>query len=362
MLKRLTLDEIQTKIASRPLICLSQIYVNCHTKLKWQCLKCRWIWEATTDKVLNQKTGCPKCGGKCINISEIKKELKQRKIALLASSYVTAKTKMLCECLKCGNRWSANANKLISQKTGCPKCAMQRRIEVLKTLNKESKVEINFLNTFEGWCKDRKILNGKELDAYFEKEKLAIEINGCFWHSTLHKRIDKSYHLDKTNLCEQKGIKLLHFWDFEINENFDFCKQIVLENLYALDDLEYFKIKEIKPLHFELFDSNDIKHSNLYLKHIGSNTYEITEFSGPNKQNLYNFFVSEYKPNKIIAKLNRRFHSLLDNYALNLGFKLRKITKPSYFKYHQEKRYPKNYSKNYAKCYDCGKLVYVKEV
>ena len=344
MSKKLTLSEVKERLRTiNPDIeVLSDRYERNNKPLKCKCLKCKHIWRANYNNLQSRKTKCPKCArkSKCLSSSEVKKRLKSLDTNILVKgSYYNTRSKLQCECLKCGRRWEASFIKLTYVKTKCPRCA-----------KKESKVEINFLNTFEGWHKDRKILNGKELDAYFDKEKLAIEINGCFWHSTLHERIDKAYHLDKTNLCEQRGVKLLHFWDFEIKENFDFCKQVVLERLGLLDDLEYFKIKEIKPLHFELFDSNDIKRSNLYLKHIGSNTYEITEFSGSNKQNLYDFFVSEYKPNKIIAKLNRRFHSLLDNYALNLGFKLRRITKPSYFHY---------LDKN-AKCYDCGSLVYIK--
>lgn len=54
--------------------------------------------------------------------------------------------------------------------------------------------------------------------------KLAIEINGVYWHSLK----DKQYHINKLNRCESNGIRLLQFYDVEINSNLDWVKSIIL--------------------------------------------------------------------------------------------------------------------------------------
>lgn len=55
---------------------------------------------------------------------------------------------------------------------------------------------------------DRSVLNGKELDIYIPKYNLALEVNGLFWHSELYK--GQKYHLNKTLLCRDKNIHLIH--------------------------------------------------------------------------------------------------------------------------------------------------------
>jgi hypothetical protein len=39
------------------------IYKNMHTRTKFQCLKCDWIFETTLDNIRGKGTGCPKCSG-----------------------------------------------------------------------------------------------------------------------------------------------------------------------------------------------------------------------------------------------------------------------------------------------------------
>ena len=75
---------------------------------------------------------------------------------------------------------------------------------IVEFLNKN---KINFKKN------NRNILNGKELDFYLPEYNLAIEFNGTYWHSSLYK--DKNYHYNKSKLCEEKGIRLIHIWEYE---------------------------------------------------------------------------------------------------------------------------------------------------
>jgi hypothetical protein len=63
---------------------------------------------------------------------------------------------------------------------------------------------------------DRKTIGPLELDIYLPDYRIAFEFNGTYHHSDKFKTDD--YHLDKTTLCAQKGIRLVHVfsdeWDF----------------------------------------------------------------------------------------------------------------------------------------------------
>lgn len=55
--------------------------------------------------------------------------------------------------------------------------------------------------------------DGKELDVLYPENKLALEFNGIYWHSTLFKEAD--YHQNKTIGCAKQGIHLIHIFEYE---------------------------------------------------------------------------------------------------------------------------------------------------
>ena len=54
-----------------------------------------------------------------------------------------------------------------------------------------------------------------ELDIYIPENKLALEINGNYFHSELGGKKNKYYHVNKTELCESKNIQLIHIFEDE---------------------------------------------------------------------------------------------------------------------------------------------------
>ena len=86
----------------------------------------------------------------------------------------------------------------------------------------------NFINEIASVVKtnDRTILDGMELDVLDENKKIAVEVNGLYWHSEEMGK-DKKYHLNKTQKCLEKGIKLIHIFEDEWKEK----KQIVKARL-----------------------------------------------------------------------------------------------------------------------------------
>ena len=62
----------------------------------------------------------------------------------------------------------------------------------------------------------RRHINGYELDFVIEDLKLAIEINGNYFHSERSGEKDREYHMNKTVLAHAAGIRLLHVFEDEI--------------------------------------------------------------------------------------------------------------------------------------------------
>lgn len=91
-----------------------------------------------------------------------------------------------------------------------------------------SKSEKYLLSKIKEFYKDKIIVNSRsiikpyELDIYLPDLKLAIEYNGTYYHS-IEMGISKTYHLQKSLLCKNLGIRLIHIYEFE-----DFNKQLNL--------------------------------------------------------------------------------------------------------------------------------------
>lgn len=66
----------------------------------------------------------------------------------------------------------------------------------------------------------------KQLDFYIPEKRLAIEFNGDFVHSANYGK-SADYHLNKTNLCSEQGIRLIHIFEHEWLTKQDILKSII---------------------------------------------------------------------------------------------------------------------------------------
>ena len=83
---------------------------------------------------------------------------------------------------------------------------------------------------------DRKILQGKELDIYIPKHKLAIECNGIYWHQTgSESRIEPTYHFNKWKECKDQDIQLLTIWEDQIYNKPEIVEGIIKSHLGIYD-------------------------------------------------------------------------------------------------------------------------------
>lgn len=67
----------------------------------------------------------------------------------------------------------------------------------------------------------------QELDIYLPDASLAIEVNGTYWHSEQAGK-GKYYHFDKSKLCRENNVRLIHVWE---HEWYDDRKRPILESI-----------------------------------------------------------------------------------------------------------------------------------
>lgn len=94
---------------------------------------------------------------------------------------------------------------------GCYQCGLESPNRYTNTSNQE----IAILEDINNLIPDKKILQNtrsvigpKELDIYIPELKLAFEFNGLYWHS--EREVPNNNQLQKTEMCESKGIQLIH--------------------------------------------------------------------------------------------------------------------------------------------------------
>lgn len=233
-----------------------------------------------------------------------------------------------------------------------PEFRSKQEKEIHSLLNDDFSIEIG----------NRNVIKPYELDIYIPDKKLAIEFNGNYWHSELQK--DKYYHQNKTFECAKRGIKLIHIfeyeWDNEHTKNI--IKNILINktkhvNIIQSKDIviQKLKIQNYKQFldKYNLYGStptdinigcfyNDNLIGVMTFKSI-NDTYElkrvcfkfgIVVINGV--ETMFTYFVNRYKP--IIISTYVDISKFTGNVYTKLGFKVQEITKPNYVWYNNKKR------------------------
>lgn len=94
---------------------------------------------------------------------------------------------------------------------------------------------------------DRRQISPKHIDIFLPEYNIGIEHNGI-WHH----REDKTRHLDKLNLCNNNGIRLLQFWDYQWIQKQVICKSIIKSHL-GINTRIYARKCTIVPLSYKEF-------------------------------------------------------------------------------------------------------------
>lgn len=339
-----------------------------------------------------QGCGCPKCGLETLSkrfaktTEEFITEAKGVHGNLYDYSkvdYKNSATKVEIVCKKHGSFWQNPMSHLKGIK--CPMCYAELSV---------SKNEIEFQHYVKNLCIDdvvkfnvRNIISPLELDVVNETKKVAIEYDGLYWHSDI-KLKDPLYHLNKTNLCTNKGYRLIHIFEDEwLNKRG--CVESLIEevmnkipNVILADDCDCTKISLDKytkfvndnniesnnsaDITYGLYNSNELV-SVIGIQSIQNRAYKIVlrcnklHYSvNKGLQKFLNVFINEYHPSKLIAEVNKRLYD--NSEYVDCGFSHIIDTPPLAFYTSNGKNRLKNIdiSKKgeYHKIYDCGRAVF----
>ena len=232
-------------------------------------------------------------------------------------------------------------------------------------------IQENYFNEIK--THERKLLSDKlELDIYLPDLKLAFEFNGLYWHSEIYK--DNNYHLNKTEMCEQQGIHLIHIYEDDWLFKQEIIKSRILNLLGKTPNKIYARkcvIKEIsdnklirdffEKNHLQGFVGSQIKiglfHQDelISLMIFGSrrismgsksknDIYEMLRFCSKlntsvigGSSKLFKYFIEKYNPVEVISYADRSWSS--GNLYKNLGFTLVHKTQPNYYYIIDRKRH-----------------------
>jgi hypothetical protein len=256
-LKKLTIEEMYDLAESRGGKCLSKKYVGAHSKLKWEC-KCGYQWETAPNNI-KQGSWCPECvGNKKLTIEEMHVLAESRGGKCLSNKYKGCETKIEWEC-ELGHQWEATPSN-IKRGTWCPICSSGIGERICKAFF-EQLFDYKFQKAHPDWLRNKE---GKklELDGYNEKIKIAFEHQGIQHFQICHytktkKDLLKTKRDDKIkiDLCKEHGINLIVVPE--------------IPRLLKIEDVKKFIKKECKKHKINLpnnFDNINIDLSKTYIK------------------------------------------------------------------------------------------------
>lgn len=302
----------------------------------------------------------------------------------------------------CNHTWKILPHNFLAKQTlaKCPICEPKR------TTDKASKGESGlrlWLSKYTNISKKFGILNGFDIDIMLDDYNIGIEYNGEYWHSEKHK--DKNYHIFKTNLAKDKGIRLIHIFEHEWYNKQDIVKSRLLSILghnYKIGARECTIAQIDSPKQF--LDENHIQgycvskyNYGLFLKdtlvavmtfskprfntHYDFELLRYASLTGVNvvggASKLLNRFIKDHNPDSIISYSDKRWS--IGNVYDTIGFKYSHTSEPGYFyakhstiisRYQAQKHklkdlFPKIYNENktekeimaeagFYRVYDCG--------
>lgn len=261
-----------------------------------------------------------------------------------------------------------------------------------------------------------KFMDGKEIDIFIPEFSMGLEINGLYWHSEISGLKDRDYHTQKSKLCLENGIKLIHIFTDELDNNME-CIVSRLAGLMGFKrktqarmcDVREVDNKEAKtfldkhhtqgnvnsPIRFGLYYKDELISIMTFCRPrrvLGNRRYDLGEYEllryassmivvgGFNK--LIKAFQRKYSPKKIISYMDLRWSpDIVNNVYTRNGFEFVHKSIPNFwytkdfmvrehrFKYRKSELVRMGFDKSkserqimedlgYDRVYDCGSAKY----
>lgn len=259
----------------------------------------------------------------------------------------------------------------------------------------------------------RSIIPPYELDIYIPTHNFAIEFNGIFWHGEQQGK-DQHYHLNKTNMCVQQGIELIHIFENEWELKQDIVKSYLKLALNLNEKIDAKNCTIVGLAHNEskiFFDENHIQGSTnckftyglvydnqlVAAMSFGKSRFdenyqfELLRYAcklemdvDDGSLKLFEHFVNVHYPKSIVMNIDKRFqmekehnslgffhsHDVSPNYFYFTKNNQAELLKKSKFQHHTLKHKLETFDPNlseyenmvnngYDRIWDCGTSVWV---
>ena len=343
-------------------------FKNLTSKIKFICKDCGYTFYRMVSPMINGHiSGCPNCKKQENNLLKTKttidfiedaKVIHGDKYDYSKTIYNRSSDKVIVTCNECGKDFEIEANSHL-QGHGCP-----------YHYNNRSKIEdelfdyIKLIYNGEIVKNDRSVLPSEsELDIVIKDKKIAIEVDGIYWHNELNK--PKDYHLRKTNECKENGYHLIHIFEDEWKDSNKqkIWKSMLLNQLALIQHRIYARKCQIrnvdKTIGYKFLEDNHLQGKcpstimiGLYYndelvtlmtfgksRHfVGSGKFEYELLRFCNKLNtnvvggaskLFKYFIAQYSPKSVVSYADKRWSN--GNLYKQLGFELYNESKPSYY-------------------------------
>jgi len=342
---------------------------------------------------------------------KLNKLLTTLSLELVDEDYHGAHYRHKWKCTKCGTEFEQIWN-TIQQGYLCPKC--YPRIISNKSNGEEEIADFIKSLGFNIDRNNRTLISPLELDIVLHSKNLAIEYNGLYWHN--EEKVPQSYHLNKSQLCAEKGYRLIQIFEDEWILKKDIVKSRLRHILGKTDGCFHIGARDcivqeistkqkndfLQTYHLQGKDSSTIKIGAFYNNELvavmtfshGSlakgvkkqdelvwelnrfcihSNYVITGIAGK----MLKYFKRKYKWSDIYSYADRRWSS--GNLYEKLEFSLVGETSPNYwywngaqrihrFKLRKRSDEPKDIpeyilraKEGYVRVWDCGNLKFVME-
>lgn len=206
----------------------AEVTVSSSYTAEWECREGH-SWGATV-YARTRGQGCPQCSGRKVTLGvndlltvaqDVAEEWSARNEKAVQGVHSGSKCSAWWRC-NAGHEWEAPVYARV-RGTQCPKCGNKGT----------SKAEQTLLEFVQGLTetreRDRKILGGRELDIVCDKEKVAIEFNGLYWHSEA--QVSADLHLVKSVGAERAGYQLLHIWEDDWRDRRPIVERMIARKL-----------------------------------------------------------------------------------------------------------------------------------
>lgn len=339
---KLDISEVQKRLDDKFNHKFTVIKYTNHTKVTIKCNDCGYVCTKSLYRIY--ELGCTKCNRKVPRVNTWNKvspeHFKEQfdKVTngeyTLLSDYISAEDKITVKHNVCGHIWNVTARQFYSNGSRCPLCA--------KRISHYENDIVEYIKSFytgEIQTNVRNVIPPYELDIYIPEKNVAIEFNGTYWHSSLQK--DKDYHYKKSSLCEEKGIRLIHIWEYEWNDDRQqpILKNIIRSALGCTENKVYARkcsIKEVpsnqmrkffndnniqgfRPGKFSIcliYDDEIVMAYQMGNAFFGKGKYEWEVIRGATKLNttvvggaskIWKYFVDKYKPKSCVYYIDYNY-------------------------------------------------------